>query len=83
MVPVLQSYAVTDIVIFGYTDSTGSVEYNQTLSEQRAASVKTYLCSKRLSTFRLTTTGLGIADPIATNGTLEGKSQNSFRKINT
>ena len=74
MVPVLQSYAVTDIVIFGYTDSTGSVEYNQTLSEQRAASVKTYLSSKGLSTVRLTTTGLGIADPIATNGTLEGRS---------
>lgn len=76
LVPVFQSYADTDIVIYGYTDSTGSVEYNQTLSEQRAASVKTYLASKGLNTSRFTTTGLGIADPIATNDTPEGRSQN-------
>lgn len=76
LVPVFQSYADTDIVIYGYTDSTGKVEYNQTLSEQRAASVKTYLASKGLNTARFTTTGLGIADPIATNETPEGRSQN-------
>lgn len=76
LVPVFQSYADTDIVIYGYTDSTGKVEYNQTLSEQRAASVKAYLASKGLNTARFTTTGLGIADPIATNDTPEGRSQN-------
>lgn len=76
LVPVFQSYADTDIVIYGYTDSTGSVEYNQTLSEQRAASVKAYLASKGLNTTRFTTTGLGIADPIATNDSPEGRSQN-------
>lgn len=76
LVPVFQSYADTDIVIYGYTDSTGSVEYNQTLSEQRAASVKAYLASKGLNTSRFTTTGLGIADPIATNDSPEGRSQN-------
>ncbi|WP_298120076.1 OmpA family protein [Flavobacterium sp.] len=76
LVPVFQSYADTDIVIYGYTDSTGKVEYNQTLSEQRAASVKTYLASKGLNTARFTTTGLGIADPIATNDTPEGRTQN-------
>lgn len=76
LVPVFQSYADTDIVIYGYTDSTGAVEYNQTLSEQRAASVKTYLASKGLNTSRFTTTGMGIADPIATNDTPDGRSQN-------
>jgi len=76
LVPVFQSYADTDIVIYGYTDSTGAVEYNQTLSEQRAASVKNYLASKGLNTSRFNTTGLGIADPIATNETPEGRSQN-------
>lgn len=76
LVPVFQSYADTDIVIYGYTDSTGSIEYNQSLSEQRAASVKTYLASKGLNTSRFTTTGMGIADPIATNDTPEGRSQN-------
>ena len=76
LVPVFQSYADTDIVIYGYTDSTGAVEYNQTLSEQRAASVKSYLASKGLSVARFATTGMGIADPVATNETLEGRSQN-------
>jgi outer membrane protein OmpA-like peptidoglycan-associated protein len=76
LVPVFQSYADTDIVIYGYTDSTGAVEYNQTLSEQRAASVKTYLASKGLNTSRFSTTGMGIADPVATNDSPEGRSQN-------
>ena len=73
---VFQSYSDTNIVIYGYTDSTGKAEYNQTLSEQRAASVKTYLSSKGLNTSRFTTTGLGIAVPIATNDTPEGRTQN-------
>ena len=76
LVPVFQSYAETNIVIYGYTDNTGTIEYNQTLSEQRAASVKVYLASKGLNTTRFTTTGMGIADPIATNDTPEGRSQN-------
>lgn len=76
LVPVFKEYADTDIVIYGYTDNTGTVQHNQTLSEQRAAAVKTYLSNKGLSTARFTTTGLGIADPIATNETTEGKSLN-------
>ncbi len=76
LVPVFKEYADTDIVIYGYTDSSGSIDFNQTLSEQRAASVKSYLAAKGLSTNRFTTTGLGIADPIATNDTAEGKSLN-------
>lgn len=76
LVPVFKSYSETNIVIYGYTDSSGAVDYNQTLSEQRAASVKAYLASKGLDVSRFTTTGMGIADPIATNDTPEGKSQN-------
>lgn len=76
LVPVFQSYADTDIIIYGYTDSTGTVEYNQKLSEQRAASVKTYLASKGLNVSRFTSKGMGISDPIASNETAEGKAQN-------
>lgn len=76
LVTVFNQYPDTDIVIFGYTDSTGKVEFNQTLSEQRAASVKTYLVSKGIASARFTTKGMGIADPIATNETAEGRSQN-------
>lgn len=76
LVPVFQSYADTDIIIYGYTDSTGAVEYNQKLSEQRAASVKAYLASKGLNVSRFTSKGMGISDPIASNETTEGKAQN-------
>ncbi len=76
LVPVFQSYADTDIIIYGYTDSSGKIEYNQTLSEQRAASVKAYLASKGLNTTRFSSKGMGVADPIATNETTEGKALN-------
>lgn len=76
LVPVLKEYADTDITIYGFTDNTGTVEYNQTLSEQRAASVKNYLASKGLGTSRISTTGLGVNDPVATNDSAEGRSEN-------
>jgi outer membrane protein OmpA-like peptidoglycan-associated protein len=76
LIPVFQSYADTDITIFGYTDSTGAVEYNLKLSEQRAVSVKNYLAAKGVSVARFNTKGFGIADPIADNETVEGRSKN-------
>ena len=76
LVPVFQNYGETNIVIYGYTDSTGTPEHNLTLSEQRAASVMAYLTAKGLNTSRFTKTGMGIADPIATNDTPEGRTQN-------
>ena len=60
LVPVFNQYPDTNIQIYGYTDSTGTPEYNLTLSDQRAASVKAYLSSKGLSANRFVTTGLGI-----------------------
>ncbi len=76
IVPVLQSYADTDIVIYGYTDSTGRLEFNQKLSEDRAASVRTYLVGKGLAAARFKTKGMGPNDPIASNETVEGRSKN-------
>ncbi len=76
IVPVFNEYAETDIKIYGYTDNTGSVEHNLKLSEQRAASVKTYLVSKGLKASRFVTKGMGIADPIADNSTVEGRNKN-------
>ncbi|MBP6181728.1 OmpA family protein [Flavobacterium sp.] len=76
LVPVFKEYPDTDITIYGYTDITGSPEYNLKLSGERAASVRNYLVSKGVSTGRFQVTGLGIADPIASNDTAEGRSQN-------
>lgn len=76
IIPVLKEYADTDITIYGFTDNTGAVAYNQTLSEQRAASVKSYLAGKGVSTARINTKGMGINDPAASNDTPEGRSEN-------
>lgn len=76
LLPVFNDYADTNIEIFGYTDSTGSPEFNLTLSQKRAESVKEYLISKGLVASRFKTTGLGIEQPIASNDTPEGRSQN-------
>jgi outer membrane protein OmpA-like peptidoglycan-associated protein len=76
LVLVFNEYPDTNIMIYGYTDSTGLVEHNLKLSQERATSVNNYLVSKGLLAIRFSTTGLGIADPIATNDTPEGRSQN-------
>ncbi|RYZ79109.1 MAG: OmpA family protein [Proteobacteria bacterium] len=76
LVPVFNEYKDTNIQIFGYTDNTGAVSHNLTLSEQRAASVRAYLVSKGIASSRFTTTGMGIADPISTNETAEGRAEN-------
>lgn len=76
LVSVFNQYPDTNIQIYGYTDSTGAAEYNLKLSGERASSVKSYLATKGISSSRFTTTGLGIADPIATNDSPEGRSQN-------
>jgi outer membrane protein OmpA-like peptidoglycan-associated protein len=76
LVPVFNEYSQTNIQIYGYTDSSGKPEYNLTLSQQRADAVKNYLAAKGISVSRFNITGMGIADPIATNDTPEGKSQN-------
>lgn len=76
LVTVFNNYPDTDIVIYGYTDATGADDYNLTLSQQRAASVKAYLIGKGISSARIQTTGMGEADPIADNTTKEGQAQN-------
>lgn len=76
LVSVFNEYPDTDITIFGYTDSTGSADFNMKLSGERATSVKNYLVGKGISSSRFSVTGMGIADPIADNGTVEGRSQN-------
>jgi outer membrane protein OmpA-like peptidoglycan-associated protein len=76
LIPVFQEYADTNITLFGYTDSTGPADYNLKLSGERAAAVRNYLVSKGILLSRFTITGLGIADPVASNETVEGRAQN-------
>ncbi|AMA49333.1 MULTISPECIES: OmpA family protein [Flavobacterium] len=76
LVPVFKEYADTDIKIYGYTDSKGSDEYNLKLSDDRSKAVKNYLASKGLNGARFITTGMGEADPLASNDTEAGRAQN-------
>jgi outer membrane protein OmpA-like peptidoglycan-associated protein len=62
--------------IEGHTDSTGSDELNQTLSEKRAASVQTYLVQQGLQAESVTAKGFGKTIPVADNSTAAGRQQN-------
>ncbi|TFG65578.1 MAG: OmpA family protein [Gemmatimonadales bacterium] len=65
------------IEVQGHTDAIGSDSYNQGLSERRAASVRDYVVSVESSIAgALTTRGYGESQPIADNGTDEGRTQN-------
>lgn len=60
----------------GHTDSVGSDEYNQTLSEHRAAAVRDYLVGQGIGAGTVTAKGLGKTVPVATNDTAEGRQKN-------
>ena len=64
------------IIAVGHTDSIGTKEYNLKLSERRANTVKEYLVSKGVEKNRIYTEGKGMADPIASNKTAEGRAKN-------
>ena len=72
---VLKEAEITAFQIDGHTDSDASDEHNQTLSENRANSVKNYLASQGVNA-EITTHGYGESRPVATNETAEGKQQN-------
>ena len=73
---VLKKYDDTNILIEGHTDATGKRNYNQTLSEKRAASVSDYLKSSGVPGGRISNIGYGPDQPIADNATPDGRQQN-------
>ena len=73
---VLANNPDTNISIYGYTDSKGADAYNLSLSDRRAAAVRSYLSSKGVAASRMVTKGMGEADPVATNDTDAGRAQN-------
>lgn len=62
--------------IEGYTDSVGTDDYNQQLSEQRAGSVRDFLVAEGVPAGSITAKGFGKAAPVASNDTLEGRQHN-------
>lgn len=73
---VLKEYDKTAVSVVGHTDSTGSNDTNMKLSQQRADSVASSLITQGISANRVYTTGVGPAQPIASNDTADGRAQN-------
>jgi outer membrane protein OmpA-like peptidoglycan-associated protein len=76
MAGTLKKYPDTNILIEGHTDSQGSDEYNQRLSERRAQAVANYAIAQGVNASRISTRGYGESQPIASNDTDAGRSQN-------
>ncbi|WP_286233807.1 OmpA family protein [Thalassotalea sediminis] len=73
---VLRKYEKTLLSIEGHTDSTGSHQYNQTLSLQRAQSVKDYLIQRNIVNNRLKVTGYGEGKPLVNNNSAQNRALN-------
>lgn len=72
----INQYPDTVIRVEGHTDSVGSAAYNQTLSENRANSVRSYLVQRGVAASRIEAVGYGLTRPIADNATEAGRAQN-------
>jgi outer membrane protein OmpA-like peptidoglycan-associated protein len=77
---ILLAYPGLKVQVEGYTDSVGSDEFNQTLSDNRAATVKNFLISQGVSPDNITSQGFGKNNPVADNSTSSGRAQN--RRVN-
>lgn len=75
-VRILSEEGTVDVVAEGHTDSVGSAEYNQKLSERRADAVRRYLINGGIMPERIRTEGFGESKPVATNDTEVGRAQN-------
>lgn len=73
---VLEEYSKTAVVIQGHTDSTGSDEHNQALSERRADSVLQYLAGRGVDRGRMDAEGFGETAPVASNDSESGRQLN-------
>jgi outer membrane protein OmpA-like peptidoglycan-associated protein len=73
---IVQAYPSLNLAVEGNTDSVGTDEFNQQLSEQRAESVRDYLTSQGVPASSTTSAGFGKTRPIASNETSEGRQQN-------
>lgn len=72
----LGQYPNRTVLIEGYTDNVGSDDYNQGLSQRRADGVKSYLVGQGVGSGRLSSLGKGESDPVADNGSSEGRQLN-------
>lgn len=72
----LRNHPDTDIQITGHTDNTGSDAINNPLSEKRAQAVYNFLLQQGVAGNRMTSSGMGSTQPVASNSSVDGRSQN-------
>lgn len=72
----LNKFGNSNLLIVGHTDSKGDDAYNMTLSQRRANSASAYLQSQGVPASRISTSGRGESEPVATNDTEAGQQQN-------
>ncbi len=77
---ILEAYPGLKVQVEGFTDSVGPDQMNQTLSENRAATVRSFLVQQGVAPDSITSKGFGKNDPVADNGTASGRQQN--RRVN-
>lgn len=82
LVTVFKEFDKNGIDIVGHTDSTGSLELNQNLSNRRAQSVASYLSANGVPAARISSYGAGPNQPIASNASEAGRAQNRRVEIN-
>ncbi|RTY95768.1 OmpA family protein [Flavobacterium sp. GT3R68] len=82
IVAILKEYPYSRFMIEGHTDSDGTNELNQTLSENRAAAVKNFLIENGIAADRLNSAGYGETKPIDSNKTAKGKANNRRVEVN-
>ncbi|ORU91619.1 MAG: haloacid dehalogenase [Cycloclasticus sp. symbiont of Bathymodiolus heckerae] len=75
-------HADVSLVVSGHTDSVGSVAYNQSLSERRAASVRAFMITHGCDAAKLPTKGYGESKAVADNGTSAGRAKNRRVELN-
>ncbi len=73
---IIQAHPGLNLAIEGYTDTTGTEDFNLKLSQQRADAVRTFLIAQGMSADTITSKGLGQADPVADNKTAAGRKLN-------
>lgn len=73
---ILSAYPNSTVRVVGYTDNQGDPAANKTLSEQRAATVKSELTRQGIPANRIESAGMGEANPVADNSTEAGRAQN-------
>jgi outer membrane protein OmpA-like peptidoglycan-associated protein len=76
LVKILNKYPVTNILIEGHPDNTGSDDHNMILSKDRAHSVASYLATFEVKSARFSIAGCGETQPVVTNDTSEGQQKN-------